>query len=345
MKAFAQNENEKAASVKEISVPKLEENDILIKVSYAAQNPTDWKHSAFLSPPNAILGCDLSGTVVAIGSSPKNTSIKVGDKVAGCVHGGLFEDKGSYAEYARAESDLIFKVPEGQKMEEMAVFGVPWVTACQAMISSQGKSWPPAKVSGNPWYLIYGASSSVGLFALQLAKIMGYRPIAICSPHNFDLVKSYGAEATVDYHDGEKASEEVKRISGGGVELGLDTISEKDSFKIAIGGFGEKGGQLNSILPPSDEAKKIRSDVKVVNTLMYTLFGHEFKFGPNKIPASESDRAFGVEVNQRTPELIKKYGIKSNPIVIKGGMETIKDGFEEMKAGKVSGKKLVYKIQ
>ncbi len=84
-----------------------------------------------MSPPNAILGCDLSGIVISLGSSPTNKSIQIGDKVAGCVHGGLFHDKGSYAEYARTESDLIFKVPEGGKMEEMAVFGVPWVTACQ----------------------------------------------------------------------------------------------------------------------------------------------------------------------------------------------------------------------
>ena len=84
-----------------------------------------------MSPPNAIIGCDLSGTVVSLGSSPTNKSIQIGDKVAGCVHGGLFVDKGSYAEYAKAESDLIFKVPNDQKMDEMSVFGVPWVTACQ----------------------------------------------------------------------------------------------------------------------------------------------------------------------------------------------------------------------
>ena len=124
-----------------------------------------------------------------------------------------------------------------------------------------------------PKYLIYGASSSVGLFALQLAKLMGYRPIAICSPHNFDLVKSYGAEVTIDYHDGSRASKEIKQVSGGGVELGLDTISEGQSFKICLDGFSEKGGQLNTILGPSEEAKNYRSNIKVIDTLMYTLFG------------------------------------------------------------------------
>ena len=76
------------------------------------QNPTDWKHSANMSPPGAILGCDFSGTVVKLGPNPK-VNLKVGDKVAGCVHGGLFENKGSYAQYLKAQSDLVFRVPEG----------------------------------------------------------------------------------------------------------------------------------------------------------------------------------------------------------------------------------------
>ncbi len=143
-------------------------------------------------------------------------------------------------------------------------------------------------------YMIYGASSSVGLFALQLAKLMGYRPIAICSPHNFDLVKSYGAEATVDYHDGEKASAEIKRISEGRVELGLDTISAGESFMISLNGFGDKGGQLNVILPPSEEATRFRPNIKVANTFMYTLFG---RVSFLRIPSSSirADGGTGVQ--------------------------------------------------
>lgn len=106
------------------------------------------------------------------------------------------------------------------------------------MIESQGKSWPPARVPDSPWYDVYGASSAVGIFAVQLGHLMGYRIIALCSPHNAELVKSLGADEVVDYHDAEKASADIKRISGGGVTLGLDTISEGKSFQICLGGFG-----------------------------------------------------------------------------------------------------------
>jgi NADPH:quinone reductase-like Zn-dependent oxidoreductase len=89
-----------------------------------------------MSPPGAILGCDFSGTVVKLGRNLKNPNIQLGDQVAGCVHGGLFKDKGSYAQYLRAESDLIFKVPESINMEQAATFGVAWVTTCQVSQST-----------------------------------------------------------------------------------------------------------------------------------------------------------------------------------------------------------------
>ncbi|ORY31400.1 enoyl reductase [Naematelia encephala] len=342
MKALMQEDKERKVSIKEVPVPTLEANDVLVKIEYTALNPTDWKHSAVWSPPGCISGCDFSGTVVSIGTDLA-VPLKVGDKVAGAVHGGVWPDKGSNAEYARAESDLVFKVPEGLEMDKAATFGVPWLTACQTLIESQGQQFPPAKVSGSPWLLIYGGSSSVGLFAIQLAKAMGYRVVAVCSPHSFDFVKSYGADELVDYHGGDAASE-IKRITDGTLDRALDAISEGSSFEIAIGGFG-KQGRLNCILQPSDEVKGISKDVEIVFTTMKTLFGKAYKFGSEDMPASAKDRAFLVELMRKTPEIITKYGIRANRLLLRNGLEHITEGWQEMKEGKVSGKKLVYRIE
>lgn len=78
-------------------MPKLDKNEILVKVAYVSQNPTDWKHSAFLSPAGVVIGCDYSGVVVQLGDGLANGEWKVGDHVAGMVHGGKFTDKGSFA--------------------------------------------------------------------------------------------------------------------------------------------------------------------------------------------------------------------------------------------------------
>jgi NADPH:quinone reductase-like Zn-dependent oxidoreductase len=92
-------------------------------------NPTDWKHSLFgLAPPSAIIGVDLSGTIAAIGAGVKNSDLKIGDKVATVVHGGKFYDKGSFAEYARAENELVWKVPEGLELEDAATYPLALIT-------------------------------------------------------------------------------------------------------------------------------------------------------------------------------------------------------------------------
>ncbi|KIR68814.1 hypothetical protein I312_100089 [Cryptococcus bacillisporus CA1280] len=349
MRAWVETEDYTLA-IKEIPVPQPKANQVLVKVEYAAQNPTDWKHEDFLSVPGVINGCDYAGTVVKVGPDLK-IPLKVGDKVAGTVHGGYFKDEGSYADYAAVDSNMCFVVPEGMKLEEAATFGVAWVTACQTIIQRQGKAFPPGdtKVSGNPWYIIYGASTSVGLFGIQVAKSLGYKVLGVCSPHSFDLAKSYGADATVSYHDQEKAVAEVLKITDGGSEYALDTISEDDTFKLTISMMGNKGKQLNCVLAVPDEVKQINPNLKVEWSAMYTLFGADFILTPripdSEIwPANKEDRAFGEEIFAKTSELIIKFGFKPNPVAVVGGFGDVVYALNALRNGEVSGRKQVIKI-
>ncbi|KAJ9094733.1 hypothetical protein QFC21_005891 [Naganishia friedmannii] len=348
MKALVQHETEKRAEVKDHPVPKLDGNEVLVKVAYVAQNPTDWKHSAFLSPPNVIIGCDYSGTIVKLGEELKNKDWKVGDHVAGVVHGGKFEDKGSFAEYARVQSDLLWKVPSSGPvgLREAPVYGVGFVTAAQVLYTRLHLPYPPQKADRSDWILIYGGSTSVGMFATQLGKLAGYKVIATASPKNFDLVKSYGADEVVDYHNVDQAIQDIKKITGGSLTKALDTISEGDSFKIALESL--KSGKLNTLLQISDEGKKLaeQKGIETELTLAYTLMGNAFEFIPGStVPAIPSDREFYVKLCKDTPDFIQKYNIRPNPIKdMNGGLEHILEGFEFMKSGKVSASKLVYKI-
>ncbi|KAE8541477.1 hypothetical protein D1P53_002838 [Cryptococcus gattii VGV] len=349
MKAWTQNGAD-WLSINQIPVPRLKDNHVLIKVEYAPQNPTDWKHAVSISLPGDILGCDFAGTIVQLGPNLK-VPLKIGDQIAGCVNGGWSNVEGSYAEYAAIESDMCFVVPEGMKAEEAATFGIGWVTAAQTIVYQQGKSFPPGdtKVSGNPWYIIYGASTSVGLLGISLAKALGYRVLGVCSPHSFDLVKSYGADAVVDYHDQQKAIAEALDITKGGVEYALDAISEGDSFKIIVGMMGDKGKQLNCILGVPEEVYKINPKLKIEWTLMHTMWGVEFDWAPRSEkheirPVRPKDRAFGEEIFRRTPELIAKYNIRPNPILMRGGFDDVEAGLKDLQSGKISGKKLVIKI-
>jgi NADPH:quinone reductase-like Zn-dependent oxidoreductase len=95
-----------------------------------------------------IIGCDYTGVIVESADSKARTHLKPGQRVAGCVHGGKFLDKGSFAQYLKVPADLTFAVPDGLKPEEAATYGVPYFTAFHALVHSLKHGWPPAKHNG-----------------------------------------------------------------------------------------------------------------------------------------------------------------------------------------------------
>ena len=62
----------------------------------------------------------------------------------------------------------------------------------------------------NAPFLVYAGSTTTGLMAIQFARLSGFRVLTTCSPHNFDLVKEYGAHEAYDYHDLDKETQSVK---------------------------------------------------------------------------------------------------------------------------------------
>ena len=74
------------AEIREVTVPKLRDDYINVKVHAVALNPTDWKHVDYLASPGARVGCDYAGVVVEVGRNViKN--FKKGDRVSGFCHG------------------------------------------------------------------------------------------------------------------------------------------------------------------------------------------------------------------------------------------------------------------
>lgn len=72
--------------IKEVSVPKLRDDYILVKTHAVALNPTDWKHVDYSPDAGARVGCDYAGTVLEVGSKVTK-GFKKGDRVAGFCHG------------------------------------------------------------------------------------------------------------------------------------------------------------------------------------------------------------------------------------------------------------------
>ncbi|KAI0362627.1 GroES-like protein [Trametes cingulata] len=344
MKALVVQEGHRVA-VQDHPVPPVGDGDVLIKTVSVAQNPTDWKHVDRNGVPGTVLGCDFSGYVVKTGKNV--SSPKVGDHVAGFVHGATFTDEGAFAEYVKTPADLVWVVPENTlSHDEAATLGCAFWTAAQALFHKTrlGLVEPPAKASGNEWIFVYGGSSAVGQFAIQLAHVAGYKVVTTASPRNFDLVKSLGADAVFDYKDPDVVKK-IKEVTGDSVTKAVDAISLKESQGISAEVLAPSGGKVVLVLGPAKDATS-RKDVQFIPTVIYTALGRAFTFNPGQhFDVAPEDRAQIVEFLKKVPQLVKDGAIKPAAVKLwEGGLAAIPDGLQYMREGKVSAEKIVYRV-
>jgi NADPH:quinone reductase-like Zn-dependent oxidoreductase len=352
MKALVSTDDHNAA-VKSIDrpSPKSGSNEILVKVNAIAQNPTDWKGVRFLSPEGRIVGCDFAGVIekVAEGATGVAGQTQKGARVAGFVHGQRNDPlRGAFAEYVLTEADQVYPVPDSISDEEAAALSLAFATAVQALNQRLGVAEYTQPLKTPEPILIYGGSSSVGKYAIQLAKAGGYKVIALASPKNHALLKELGADETVDYNDA-SWPEKVSQLTKGELKLALDCIVEEGTTVNTAKALSKQGGKIVTLLPPQkaeDEIKNLNSNIQVEMTLIYTVFGRSFSFANfGEFPASEEDKAFWVKTLKALPEMIKKGIVKPNKVTtLEGGLDGILAGFKRHAEGGVSAEKLCYKL-
>jgi NADPH:quinone reductase-like Zn-dependent oxidoreductase len=134
-------------------------------------------------PKNPVLGLDVDGIVVAVGSAV--TRFTVGDEVFGF-------GKGAFAEYAVAREDKLARKPGNLSSTQAAVVPVSAATALQALDAAGG-------VTPGQAVLVVGASGGVGSYVVQLAKAFDAEVTAVASTAKLDLVRSLGADHVIDY--------------------------------------------------------------------------------------------------------------------------------------------------
>jgi len=233
--------------LREIEKPVPKDNEILIKVYATTVTSGDTRIRSFKvplsfwlparialgfrSPKINILGAELAGEIESVGKDVKK--FKAGDQVFAYPghHGG------GYAEYTcmREDSAIAIK-PANLTYEEAAAVPFGGNTALHFL--------KQANIKDGQKVLIYGASGSVGTYAVQLAKYFGAEVTGVCSTSNIDLVKSLGADKVIDY------TKEHFSKNGETYNIIFDTVG-KSSFSDCMKSLQKEGVYLQTLAVPA----------------------------------------------------------------------------------------------
>jgi NADPH:quinone reductase len=331
---------------------------LLIKVAVAASNPKDWEHPTSLKL-SVNSGDDLAGTVAALGTDVPST-FHIGDRVA-AFHL-MLAPGGAYAEYSLAPAATTFHIPDGLSFEEASTIPLVSATAAVTLFRRQHLPAPWTKSDLPPTPLIiYGASSSLGSFAVKLAILANIHPIIAIAGSGASYLSKFIDTARGDklfnYRDGiDQVIQQVKShlASLGNLEAhhAFDCISKHDTW-VPLSKMLTPSSSSRSLLSVVSGAQKydspeIQPGVEIVYTYVGTVHsGAYLPRMPKQAPAKEAseDPAFAEELFRWLEGALQRQEYEGHPFdVVPGGLGGVDEGLRRLITGKTGGRKMVYRI-
>ncbi|KAL1623426.1 hypothetical protein SLS54_004415 [Diplodia seriata] len=352
-------------------IPPLKSDDeILVQVLAIGLNPVDWKgpdHDSGQPSYPWVNGRDFAGLVVRAPRKPSR--VQSGDVVFGPSTDYRDIRKAAYQEYVVTADYNVARIPKGVSVHTGAAIGVAFVAATIGLGSSLGvdfsslardaplgpdlyqlvRSVDPShfpddvraevfegiaydeRPTRGEWIVIWGGSSTTGLFALQLAKLAGLRVIAVADvAKNGKRLIDFGADMLVDRYDHQRAIDVIRSITANQLRFAIDVTGK------------ESATHLQELLHTSAAEKRAHllgftelPKTKVIDVQQHSVPIKIFHAAP----------AVGEAVMTWIEELLVARTLKFPEIeVADGGLAGINIALDKMRSGLVSGKRLVVPI-
>jgi NADPH:quinone reductase-like Zn-dependent oxidoreductase len=279
----------------EVEKPVPQDQEVLVKIHATTVTAGDCRARSFTIPPafwlparislgvkspkKPILGLELAGEIESVGKDVKR--FKKGDQVFAAT----LIDFGAYAEYKSLPEDAAIAIkPSNLTYEEAAALPIAARTALHYVRK--------ANIRKGQNVLVYGASGSVGTYAVQLARYFGAQVTGVSSTANLELVKTLGAYKVIDY------TKEDFSDSGETYDVIFEAV-DKSSFSACMKALQDGGIYLN-VTTPFPSLQMIRTKVRTNKKIM---------LGENP-PESAEDLTFLkelVEAGKLKPVIDRRY--------------------------------------
>ncbi|OPB37707.1 zinc binding dehydrogenase [Trichoderma guizhouense] len=322
-------------------IPQPGPDEVLIKVIFCASNPRDWKAPDHLIPGVEInQGNEMSGIIEAVGNNVYE--FRKGDRVA-AAHP-MQTENGTYAEYATAPVNTCFLLPPNISFEEASTIPFALCTAAIGLYQRLKIPFPTSSeiAQVQPPLIVYGGGSSIGAFTLKLARFGRFeKVIAVCGSGR-SYVESLGVVTDfVDYRNCNVVNDLKDALGGKKCFHAVDAINDSNSFRHLSEVLAPEGARMSVYLPRLDY-----SDIPPWISIGITFFGtvHE-QATPISNEVYSEDVDFAYAFFRLVSRWIAEGKMTGQPHeVLPRGLESVEEGLRMLKEGKVSAKKLIYRV-
>ena len=321
------DKNGRDVTIKDIPVPEISADEVLVKVLTAGVNPLDnmiIRGEVKLIVPYKmplVMGNEFCGIIEKIGANVKG--FQVGDRVYARMP---LKKIGAFAEYAAIDHRAIAKVPDYLSDEEAAAVPLTALTSLQ--------SYELMKLKKGDTLFISGGTGSVGAMAIPIAKSLGAVVYTNGSADNEQRVLALGVDRFIDY----KKENYADILSD--VDCVLDTLGERElsnELKVL-----KNGGSIVSLraMPNGEFAE--RAGMSAVKKLMFGMAGKEF----DQMAAIKGQKYYFIFVHedgaglQRVSKIFEEQKIEA---AVDGvfSLDEVNKALAKVKAGGSKGKTII----